>query len=60
MGWMPIDMAESFEEKKHTCIDCGYTGYIDDNFEICFDFWSDYVDVICDDCIKENEDIDEE
>lgn len=53
-------MAESFEEKKHTCIDCGYTGYIDDNFEICFDFWSDYVDVICDDCIKENEDIDEE
>ena len=29
MGWMPIDMAESFEEKQHTCEECGYRGYID-------------------------------
>ena len=59
MGWMPIDMAESFEEKQHTCEECGYRGYIDGNFEECFSS-SHYVDIICDDCIKEKEDVDGE
>tara|TARA_Y100000593_G_scaffold94101_1_gene191638 strand:- start:1402 stop:1578 length:177 start_codon:yes stop_codon:yes gene_type:complete len=55
MGWMPIDMAESFEEKQHTCSICGYRGYIDGNFEECFSIGSGYVDIICDDCIKDSE-----
>ena len=48
-------MAESFEEKQHTCSICGYRGYIDGNFEECFSIGSGYVDIICDDCIKDSE-----
>ena len=60
MGWMPIDMAESFEEKQHTCTICGYRGYIDNNFEEFFALHSNKIDdLMCDDCIKEKEDIDE-
>ena len=51
-------MAIYHEEKEYECEACGFTGFIHYNFEESMSLDSNWGYIICDECIKQVEDID--